>query len=63
MKPLYIPKGRAKEYGDYAVNIPEMDAIIKGAIRERFNPCDHCHGIGPCRDCIITEWREGTENE
>lgn len=21
MKPLYIPKGRAKEYGDYAVNI------------------------------------------
>ena len=21
MKPLYIPKGKAKEYGDYAVNI------------------------------------------
>lgn len=21
MKPLYVPKGRAKEYGDYAVNI------------------------------------------
>ena len=21
MRPLYIPKGRAKEYGDYAVNI------------------------------------------
>lgn len=21
MKPLYVPKGRAREYGDYAVNI------------------------------------------
>lgn len=21
MKPLYVPKGKAKEYGDYAVNI------------------------------------------
>ena len=21
MKPLYIPKGKAKEYGDYAINI------------------------------------------
>ena len=21
MKPIYIPKGKAKEYGDYAINI------------------------------------------
>ena len=28
MKPLYIPKGAAKEYGDYAVNI--------------YTGCPHC---------------------
>ena len=21
MKPIYVPKGKAKEYGDYAINI------------------------------------------
>lgn len=45
------------------INIPDMAAIIKGAIREGFDPCDHCCGAGPCRDCIVREWREDVENE
>lgn len=39
-------------------NIPDMAIIIRGAIREGFDPCDHCCGIGLCRDCIMTEWKE-----
>jgi len=40
------------------INIPDMAVIIKGAIREGFDPCDHCNRFAPCQDCIITEWRE-----
>ena len=45
------------------INIPDMAAIIKGAIQEGFNPCDHCHGTVLCMDCIVTEWKGEVDNE
>lgn len=45
------------------INIPDMDAIIKGAIQEGFNPCDYCHRAELCRDCIVTEWKGEIDDE
>lgn len=30
-KPIYVPKGKAKEYGDYAINCPNCGAKMDGA--------------------------------
>ena len=45
------------------INIPDMAAIIKGAIREGFEPCEYCTARGDCPDCVVTVWREEIENE
>lgn len=37
MKPLYIPKGKAREYGDYAVNISASGAALTTTSRI---PCE-----------------------
>lgn len=42
-------------------HIPDMAAIIKGAVRDGFNPCVHCTAEGNCRECVITEWKDEVE--
>lgn len=66
MKPLYVPKGRAKEYGDYAVNIytgcPHrcyycFAPQVLHRDREMFHSC-----VEPRRD-IVAELRRQLERE
>lgn len=66
MKPLYVPKGRAKEYGDYAVNIytgcPHrcyycFAPQVLHRDRETFHSC-----VEP-RKNIVTELRRQLERE
>lgn len=45
------------------INIPDMAAIIKGAIRDGFEPCEHCTAVGDCQDCVITEWKGEMNDE
>lgn len=59
----YLPRVLALLGPGRPINIPDMAAIIKGAIQEGFNPCDHCHGIELCRDCIVTEWKGEIDDE
>lgn len=45
------------------INIPDMGDIIKGAIRDGFEPCEHCTAVGDCPDCVITKWKEEMNDE
>lgn len=66
MKPIYIPKGKAKEYGDYAINIytgcPHrcyycFAPNVLHKEREKFHTC-----IAP-RENIVEETRKQIERE
>lgn len=53
----YLPRVLALLGHGRPVNIPDIAAIIKGAIWEGFDPCNHCQGIGLCGDCIVNKWK------
>lgn len=43
MKPIYVPKGKAKEYGDYAINIytgcPHRQTLIGNSLAKERKNC------------------------
>lgn len=43
------------------VNIPDFKAIIQAFIeKDNIDFCDYCQNLN-CRDCIVKEWKEETE--
>lgn len=44
------------------INVPDMAAIIKGTIREGFEPCEYCTARRDCPDCVVNTWKEGAED-
>ena len=43
------------------INIPNLKEIIRAASMDGADLCDYCLDLCPCRDCIVKEWKDGTE--
>lgn len=39
------------------VNIPDLAAITKAAMKDGVDLCEYCHGIN-CQECVVAEWKE-----
>jgi hypothetical protein len=44
------------------INIPDLEAMIRGAKKDGFDICDYCPDLN-CRDCIVKEWKNDTGGE
>ncbi len=43
------------------INVPNLEAMIRRATMDGLDLCDYCEDCYMCRDCIVKEWKGGTE--
>lgn len=60
----YLPRVLELLHPHRQLNVPDLKSMILAAEKDGYGLCDYCQRHGyDCRDCIITEWKEGHHDE